>query len=139
MACFGRFRLRSVSYGGQVAPRNDVALISARSPQGELASIMNVRQYRGVKEPDLAHGHRRPRHRWQVWIGLRLSRGFRLWFGLPRHVRCSGLRQRGSCCGLRGRKWRPRRCQRFASFHDVDGKHFRGLVPYVHSAADTEI
>jgi hypothetical protein len=40
---------------------------------------------------------------------------------------------------LAGRKWRPRRCPRFASFHDVDGKHFRGLVPYVHSAADTEI
>jgi hypothetical protein len=25
--------------------------------------------------------------------------------------------------------WRPRRWQRFVSFHDVDGKHFRGLVP----------
>jgi RNA-directed DNA polymerase len=24
---------------------------------------------------------------------------------------------------------RPRRWQRFVSFHDVDGKHFRGLVP----------
>ena len=25
--------------------------------------------------------------------------------------------------------WRPRRWQRFVSFHDVDGRHFRGLIP----------
>jgi len=63
--------------------------------------------------PDLAHGHRRPRHR----FGLRRSRGLRLWFSLLRHGRCSGLRQRGSCCGLRGRKWRHRLARRAAADH----------------------
>jgi hypothetical protein len=33
--------------------------------------------------------------------------------------------------------WRPRRWQRFVSFHDLDGKHFRSLAlppNFVHSA-----
>jgi hypothetical protein len=40
------------------------------------------------------------------------------------------------CLGLKC--WRPRRWRRFASFHDVDVRHFRGLVPgplnFVHIA-----
>jgi hypothetical protein len=38
--------------------------------------------------------------------------------------------------------WRPRRWQRFVSFHDLDGKHFSGLAlppNFVHSAGGTEI
>ena len=57
----------------------------------------------------LAHGHRRPRHRCQLWVGLRRSRGLRLGFSLPRQViRCGGWRQGGSCRGLPGRIWRHR-------------------------------
>jgi hypothetical protein len=51
----------------------------------------------GQLEPILTHGHRLPR------FALRLSRGLRLCFGLPRHGRGSGLGRR------KWRHWLARR------------------------------
>jgi hypothetical protein len=44
-------------------PSRHSEMLSRHADMAVSRCIMNVRQYRGVKEPVLAHGHRRPRHR----------------------------------------------------------------------------
>jgi hypothetical protein len=96
-------------FAGRTPVRRMSALAVSRP---KLARSVSVRLPPRGERTVLAHGHRRPRHR----FGLRVSRGLRLWFRLLRHGRCSGLRQLGRCCGLGGRKWRHqlarRRCGR---------------------------